>query len=215
MIIKNKPGNPFEKEVQIPEIGKKRNKELVMSSISSLERVLVNRLKNGDSKAFSSIFTAYYRDLVIFAARFTREISSAEEIVEDTFVSFWEDRELIKISISLKSYLLKIVQNRCIDWLRHKKTVQTHYEYSLLNSPKSIANTDSYLLFSELNEQIQTTLKLLPDQISETFRMNREKGLKYNEIAEILGVSVRTVEVRIGRALSLLRSHLKDYLQRS
>lgn len=211
MITGKKPNYTLIKEVQDRDVRKARVRGTNL--ISSLEKDLLFRLKEGDCKAFSSIFTAYYRDLVIFAARFTREVNNAEEIVEDTFASLWEDRELIRISVSLKSYLLKMVQNRCIDWLRHKKLIQAHNEYSLLNSPRSINDTDNYLLHSELHEQIQIALKLLPDQLSETFQLNRERGLKYHQIAEMLGVSIRTVEVRIGKALSLLRYHLKDYMQ--
>ena len=73
-------------------------------------------------------------------------------------------------------------------------------------------DTDSYVLHSELQEQIEVALSKLPDDISAAFRMNRNKGLKYQEIAEIMDVSVRTIEVRIGKALNLLRNHLKDYL---
>lgn len=189
------------------------NKDKVKDSspISYIEKVLLCRLQAGDYSAYSSVFSAYYRDLVIFASRYTKELSYAEEIVQDTFVLLWEERSNIKINTSLKSYLLKTVQNKCIDWFRHKKIVQAHQNYMLEKPPQFVLNTDSYLLYSELNERIENALKLLPDQISEAFRLNRQKGLKYAEIAEISGVSVRTVEVRIGKALHLLRRCLKDY----
>jgi len=176
-----------------------------------IEKVILSRLQVGDYQAFSNIFNAYYRDMVIFATRFTKDLNHAEEIVQDTFVSFWEDRESLKINTSLKSYLLKSVQNKYIDWFRHNKVIQAHNEYTMEKPTQYALNTDSYLLFSELNEQIEKALKLLPEQVSEAFRMNRNKGLKYHEIADILGVSVRTIEVRIGKALHLLRFYLKDY----
>lgn len=181
------------------------------SSISHIEKVILSRLQEGDYSAFSNVFSAYYRDLVIFASRYTNDLSHAEELVQDTFVMLWEDRCSIRINTSLKSYLLKTVQNKCIDWFRHKKIVQAHHNYVLEKPPQFALNTDSYLLYSELNERIENALKLLPDTISEAFRLNRQKGLKYAEIAEISGVSVRTVEVRIGKALHLLRRYLKDY----
>jgi RNA polymerase sigma-70 factor (ECF subfamily) len=148
---------------------------------------------------------------VIFASRYTNNLSHAEEIVQDTFIMLWEDRCSIRINTSLKSYLLKTVQNKCIDWFRHKKIVKAHQNYVLEKPPQLSLNTDSYLLYSELNERIENALRLLPDPISEAFRLNRQEGLKYAEIAEISGVSVRTVEVRIGKALHLLRRYLKDY----
>lgn len=181
------------------------------SSISHIEKVILAKLQGGDYSAFSSIFSAYYHDLVIFATRYTKELNHSEEIVQDTFVLLWEQRSSIKINTSLKSYLLKTVQNKCIDWFRHKKIIQTHKKYVLEKPPQFALNTDSYLLYSELNERIENALKLLPESISETFRMNRQKGLKYSEIAEIQGVSLRTIEVRIGKALHILRHYLRDY----
>jgi len=181
------------------------------NSTPPLEKEIIDQLQAGDCRAFSNIFNAYYRDLVIFASRFTKELNQAEEIVQDTFVTLWEDRESLKINTSLKSYLLKSVQNKYIDWFRHKKIIQLHSESEMEKPAQFAFNTDSYLLYSELNDQIEKALRLLPEQVSETFRMNRNKGLKYHEIADILGVSVRTVEVRIGKALHLLRHYLRDY----
>jgi len=192
-------------------VEKKKVKVNESSSISHLEKVILSRLQAGDYSAFSNVFNAYYCDLVIFASRYTNDMSHAEELVQDTFVALWEDRCAIRINTSLKSYLLKTVQNKCIDWFRHKKIVRAHHNYVLEKPPQFALNTDSYLLYSELNERIENALRLLPDPISEAFRLNRQKGLKYAEIAEISGVSVRTVEVRIGKALHLLRRYLKDY----
>lgn len=190
----------------------KASKSEVEKPVTLIEKVLISRFKVGDSGAFSSIFTAYYKDLVLFAARFTKEKDSAEEIVQDTFVKLWEEHETVNINVSLKSFLLKSVQNKCIDLLRHKKIMQAHNSYVLELPPLLECDTDNYILYSELHDQMEAALDKLPDEISDAFRMNRFKGLKYFEIAEILDVSVRTVEVRIGRALNMLRIHLKDYI---
>ncbi|NLD47756.1 MAG: sigma-70 family RNA polymerase sigma factor, partial [Clostridiaceae bacterium] len=98
-----------------------------------LENVLVSKLKSGDNSAFSTIFSAYYRDLVLFAARFTRNQENAEEIVQDIFVNLWENHESLKIDISLKSFLLKSIQNKCIDMIRHRKIKDIHVSYVLEN----------------------------------------------------------------------------------
>ena len=178
---------------------------------SLVEKVLISKLQVGDPNAFSTIFNTYYPDLVIFASRFTHDLNDSEEIVQDTFVTLWTERESIRINNSLKSYFLKTVQNKCIDWYRHKKVIKVHIDSIAKDPPRLTLDTDSYLLYSELNEQIENALNKLPDEIAEAFRMNRHKGLKYQEIADILGVSVRTIEVRIGKALILLRKYLNDY----
>lgn len=179
--------------------------------ITLIEKVLIAKIITGDSSAFSTIFNAYYKDLILFAGRITKNVDIAEEIVQDTFVSLWEDRESINITSSLKSYLLKTVKNRCIDWFRHKKIIKKHNDFVSEKPLQLDYDTDSYVLFSELQEQLDVILNKLPDDITEAYRMNRDKGLTYHDIAELLNVSVRTIEVRIGKALHLLRYHLKEY----
>ncbi len=176
------------------------------------EQFLVAKLNRGDSNAFSEIFSAYYQDLVLFAFSFTKEMASAEEIIQETFIKLWEDRETLDVKRSLKSILLKSVQNRCIDWYRHKKIMNNYCDYVLVNKLLIENNTDNYLLCSELNGLIRSALKKMPEKYREAYEMNRNDGLKYQEIAESLSVSVRTVEDRISRALEFLRKELIDFL---
>lgn len=176
-----------------------------------VEKVLISKLKLGDQSAFSSIFTAYYQNLVMFATKFTHDPNDAEEIVQDTFLRLWEEHESVEINISLKSFLLKIVQNKCIDWYRHNKIIRTYNNFMIEGAPQFTHDTDGYILYSELQEQIEVALDKLPEEISEVFRMSRNKGLKYHEIADILNVSIRTIEVRIGKALHMLHNQLKGY----
>jgi RNA polymerase sigma-70 factor (ECF subfamily) len=178
-----------------------------------LEKILVEKLKEEGSKnAFSAIFISYYRDLVLFATNYTHETESAEEIVQDVFVKIWEEHEVINIKVSLKSYLLTSVRNKCIDWIRQAKVRRKYKEecsYTLLTYD---FNTDNYIINSELESLISEALNKLPPEVAKVYRMNRSEGLKYNEIAEKLNVSVRTIEDRISKALCLLRDVLHDYL---
>jgi RNA polymerase sigma-70 factor (family 1) len=178
-----------------------------------LEKILVEKLKEEGSKnAFSAIFISYYRDLVHFATNYTHETESAEEIVQEVFVKIWEEHEVINIKVSLKSYLLKAVRNKCIDWIRKAEVRRKYNEecsYTLLTYD---FNTDNYIINSELESLIRAALNKLPREIEQVYRMNRYEGLKYHEIADKLNVSVRTIEDRIGRALCLLRDELQDYL---
>lgn len=200
---------PSNHEDFLPLIGNSKTK--VKYSVTLVEEVLISKLKIGDRTAFSYFFSAYYKDLVMFASRFTKDLNNAEEIVQDVFVILWEEHESIKINISIKSYLLKLVQNRCIDWYRHKKIIKIHNNSVMQNSPHFDYITDNYILYSELQGQIEKVLEMLPKTVSDSFRMNRYEGLKYHEIATILNVSIRTIEVRIGKALFILRKYLKDY----
>ena len=169
-------------------------------------------MRESDQSSFSVIFTGYYSDLVQFAGTFITDLDTCEDIVQNAFIDFWENRETLIILSSLKSYLLKMIQNRCIDWLRHLKICDRYNSYADHHLPLMENNTENYILRSELEANLEKAFRLLPPKISSAFRMNRQEGLTYHEIAERENVSVRTIEVRIGKALCLLREYLKDYL---
>jgi RNA polymerase sigma-70 factor (family 1) len=186
--------------------------EIVINKNLIFEQFLIEKLKSGDPNSFSDIFSAYYKDLVFFAYSFTHELPGAEDIVQDTFVKLWEDHEKLNITVSLKSILLKAIHNKCIDWHRHRKTVDNHCSYIINYAPLYEYNTDNYLLRSEMEEMIEKTLAKLPEKVRESYKLHRFEGLKYQEIAVLLNISIRTVEVRISKALALLRKSLVDFL---
>jgi RNA polymerase sigma-70 factor (family 1) len=176
------------------------------------DNALIQRMLGGDESAFSIIFKTYYADLVLFAGTFVRDKPAAEEIVQDVFIRLWENRESVIITSSLRSFLLKAVQNKCIDNIRHLKIVDD-YQSKLRNHPLLLENdTENYVLYSELEDDLKKALGKLPEDISKIFLLNRFEGLTYPEIASQLDLSVRMVEIRMGKALALLKNYLKDYL---
>jgi RNA polymerase sigma-70 factor (family 1) len=178
----------------------------------SYERILIEKLKNEDKAAFTVIFTRYYKDLVRFSFCFTKNADASEELVQEVFLKLWENRNFLSIHSSLKSFLLKSVQNRSIDLLRHLN-IRNKYASVVLDNPLLSANdTENYILHSELELNFNRAMVKIPVEYAEVFRMSRIEALGYHEIAEKLGVSVRTVEVRVGKALGMLREELKDFL---
>jgi RNA polymerase sigma-70 factor, ECF subfamily len=179
---------------------------------SGEDNSLIQRMLGGDETAFSIIFKTYYVDLVLFAGTFVRDKQAAEEIAQDVFIRLWENRESVLITSSLRSFLLKSVQNKCIDTIRHLKIVD-NYQSKLQNHPLLLENdTENYVLYSELEDDLKKALGKLPEDISKIFLLNRFEGLTYAEIAIQLDISVRMVEIRMGKALGLLKQYLKDYL---
>jgi len=175
------------------------------------DKLVIKKLRKGDKSAFTFVFTTYYIDLTMFAYTFLKNREASEEVVQDVFVKIWNNREELIINTSLKSFLLKSVQNKCLDYLRHQKIERKYQEY-VLTKPLLLENeTEKYLMYSELEERLSEALQLLPPEIGEAFYLNRQEGLTYNEIAVRLDVSVRTIEVRISKALIILRDYLKDY----
>lgn len=176
------------------------------------EHNLLAGLKKGDSEAFSRVFTAWYKDLVLFGGNFLPDREMCEDIVQSVFLRLWNDRTSLVIETSLKSYLLKSVRNSCLDEIRHQDIKRQHESYTLSNSVLEDVDTDHYILYSDLRKHLQEALCKLPEVYKVAFEMNRFDGMKYKEIAAQLHVSERTVEVRIGKALELLRQYLKDFI---
>ena len=119
---------------------------------------LVEGIHNNDKASFTAIFLQYYKDLVIFSYSFTKDRNAAEEIVQDVFLKLWENRNYLVIQTSLKSYLLKSVQNLSLDWLRHQKVKSGCAEDILDHSLLYENETENYVLQSELQEMIIKSL---------------------------------------------------------
>jgi RNA polymerase sigma-70 factor (family 1) len=180
--------------------------------LASNERLLLSKLQNDDQNAFTVIFVKYYSDLVRFSYGFTKNSEVSEEIVQEVFLKLWAGRNSIEIQTSFKSFFLKAVQNRSLDYLRHNRITCKYASTLLEHSILSGNDTENYVLFSELEEKFNEAMGRIPVQYAEAFRMSRIETLNYEEIASKLGVSVRTVEVRVSKALLLLRDELKDFL---
>ena len=171
---------------------------------------ILHKLKAGDKEAFEFIFRQYYQGLVVFALDFVPDKDKAEEIVQGIFVKLWEEKDKIVITSSVKSYLFRAVQNKCLDHIKHDK-IQKKYEKDLMEKNLT-SKTDNDILTFELKERIENAIEDLPENIRKVFRMSRYENKKYNEIAKAMNISVKTVEARIGKALAILRHDLKDWL---
>ena len=174
---------------------------------------LLVELAQGDEKAFSLLFKKYYKDLVLFGGNFLPDRCACEDIVQSVFLRLWNERHLLHIKTSLKSYLLKSVQNACFDEIQHKQVIRKHENYvlSFANMIKDM-DTENYILYSDFQQHLQQALDKIPATCRETFELNRFEGMKFREIADKLQISQRTVEVRISKAIDILKKHLKDFM---
>jgi RNA polymerase sigma-70 factor (ECF subfamily) len=180
---------------------------------------IVAELKLGNEEALRIIYDQYNNLLVAFAKYTIRNPLLAEDFVQDAFCSLWENRAKLDIDQPIQGYLYKIVHNRCVDYLRKansktKYTLQTEWklkELSLTQAPFENIIL-SGILAQETQAIIQKTIQSLPEQTREIFQLSRYEQLKNLEIAERLGVSLKTIEYHIGKALQQFRSALKDFL---
>jgi RNA polymerase sigma-70 factor (ECF subfamily) len=176
------------------------------------ERYLLDQLKQGNKEAFSLLFSAYYKNLVLFGGNFLPDRYTCEDIVQSVFLKLWRDRKVLVIESSLKSYLLNSIRNSCLDEIRHRNVMTEHESYMYASGVLYDWDTENYVLYSDLRKHLDEALKQLPETYRKAFELNRFEGLKYREIAQKLKVSERTVEVRIGKAIELLRKYLQDFL---
>ena len=172
---------------------------------------LFKKLKEGNDQAFQYFFERYYQGLCVFAVKIVGAEQVSKDIVQDFFVRFWETRERIEIGVSVKSYFIRAVHNRCMDYISFREVRLSHAEKQLAFY-KDDDLIEFPLLDFELKQRIEEEIKSLPDEIRETFLLSRYNGLNYKQIAEKENISVKTVEYRISKALTSLRKGLSDYL---
>ncbi|MBN2890236.1 MAG: RNA polymerase sigma-70 factor [Bacteroidales bacterium] len=165
-----------------------------------------------DKNKFEQIFKEYYSELCGFANKFMLDIYDAEEIVQDVFVSIWNNKETIDINVSLKSYLYSSVKNSCLNKKKHIKIREKYKEHNEREMEQSSVNTDDEYNATELDIKIRSVIENMPIQRRKIFVMSRYEGLKYKEIAEALNISIKTVENQMGSALKFLRKELIDYI---
>ena len=167
-----------------------------------------------NEEAFELIFRKYYIRLCGFANKFIANTSEAEEIVQEVFLNVWAKKDRLKLNDEIRPYLFKSVQNFCFNFIEHKKVVDNYYSVIEVVYKNKKEDFDSYesVLFTEFQVKVDEAIGSLPEECRRIFRMSREDGLKYSEIADKLGLSVKTVETQMSRALFKLKNELKDYL---
>jgi RNA polymerase sigma-70 factor, ECF subfamily len=176
------------------------------------EQNLIKELKKRNKFAFDYLFTYYYSGLCVFAYKYLGDHQSAEDVVQDFFVSFYFESPQLEIKSSLKSYLFVSVRNSCLDWHKHHRAVEKYRKLILQKNNEKDILPEEMLVESELRTAIEKGMEKLPERCREIFIMSRIKGLLNQEIADELHLSKRTVELQITNALKILRIELTDYL---
>ena len=178
--------------------------------------LLIEQIRNGKESAFRYLYDNHYVVLCRLANAWVNDPYVAETIVGDTIVHIYEIRETLNITTSLRSYLIKAVRNRCLNYIKqetHLSEVSIEeadvFEYA---NKYSLAETPlTSLLERELEEKIEEAIRKLPKETRAVFTKSRFEHKKNEEIAEELGISVNTVKYHMKRALSILHNDLGKY----
>lgn len=175
------------------------------------DNATLEALRQGNRHVFDTVFRAYYEPLCHYAGSMTNgDMDEAEDIVQQTFLKMWEKKEELTILYSVKAYLYKMVHNRCLNHIRSEKTKSKYKQHNAIY----LDNNHSYQHETErdVHENVLKAVESLPDQCRQVFELSRFEELKYREIADQMGLSIKTVENHMGKALRILRERLAEYI---
>lgn len=168
--------------------------------------------KSFSEKDFELVFREYFPYLCAFAKKYVADPDECKDIVHNVFLNLWQKQDTIDLSIPIKAYLFKSVHNRCLNYLRDNKKIVRHDLISESEAVPDYIESRDYLEESELEIQIASAVDGLPDKCRRIFQLSRFEGKKYREIAEIEGLSVKSIEEQMSKALRILRKKLSEYL---
>ncbi len=175
-------------------------------------------LSSRQRRLFEEIYTLHYHKVKYFAYNYLYDDEIASDTAQEVFVSLWEARDKVDMEREIVPFLITLTKNKCMNLLKHRE-VRRRYdnlnrkaEQDSLNSATLNDLTASDLYSSEVEQLFALSLEEMPLKTREIFLLNKIEGLKYREIADKKGISVKLVEYRMMSALRVLRKKLKDYL---
>jgi RNA polymerase sigma-70 factor (ECF subfamily) len=178
---------------------------------------LIARIRAGDARAFEELFRTYYEGLCVFAARLVGSDGMAEDVVQDVLLRIWQRHERWEVAGSIPSYLYAAVRNRALNHLRHLRRKQrwrhaAETEAELLIESVEGVSADAAVRSGELADAIERAIQRLSPRCRQAFLLRRQHHLSYAEIARVMEVAPKTVEIQIGTALKSLRKQLAEWL---
>jgi RNA polymerase sigma-70 factor (ECF subfamily) len=175
-------------------------------------RELVKRLRASDHSAFKIVFDTWQDAIFKFLYYRTNDTQAAEDLLQDVFLKFWNARESLNENQSIKNYLYTIADNLVLNQWRHLKVVARHEREHEMKEVSVTENPQFVLEEQEWRVKLQQAIDALPEKPRVVFLMSRMEDLSYQEIAERLSLSIKTVESHMVKALRLLRQSVKKDL---
>jgi RNA polymerase sigma-70 factor (ECF subfamily) len=158
------------------------------------------------------LFKSHFAGMCFFAQKYVKDFETAREIAQAAFISLWEKRETIDMNRPVKSYLAMVIHNKCTNYLRdNRKFDQYILDLENLLEVPEYDGADN-MVEAELKLKIDLSIAELPEKCREIFILNRYENLKYQEIADKLEISVKTVETQMSKALQHMRIRLAEFI---
>ncbi len=174
------------------------------------DETLASLIKAGDKEAFEALFKKFSKRIYYFSISYLKNENDAEEIVQELFIRIWNKRANLDQAKNIKAYLFKIAVNIIYDYIRHKNIEDAFKEYAKVNFDISSNETWHQVAFDDMKIKMDKLVSMMPQQRRKIFLMSREDGLSNEEIAHKIGVSKRTVENHLYRAISFLKEHFAE-----
>lgn len=198
---------------------KKEQNEKDGNSMSPENAYLVRMFKQRNTEAFHTIYDMYYSRILVYCTGYVNDKYIAQEMTQDTFVKLWEKSDLLPDDTMFQPLLYRIARNNCLNYLKHLKVTEKYQKLQVYRKSEvelniyALADESAQLVISvELETKILKIIGSLPPACKKVFELSRMEEKKYSEIADNLGIAVKTVENQIQKALKILRKELKDYL---
>jgi len=174
------------------------------------ETNLINRLKQDDEKAFNILFYQHHARVYILAKRFLPFKEDAEEIVQIVFIALWENRQKIDENQHLSGYILSIAHNWIYNTIKKNIYRQGYMEHLQQQNISLEYVTEDIVQYNELNALVDKLTNDLPPKRREIFKLSRNEGLSYREIAHRLSITESTVNTQITKALDYVRKNIRS-----
>ncbi|MBX6333646.1 MAG: RNA polymerase sigma-70 factor [Gemmatimonadaceae bacterium] len=182
------------------------------AEIAARDAAWLAKMREGDRKAFEALFRCYSDPLCGFVFGYTRSIDEAQEIVQDLFCWLWEHRAEWNVTRSVRTYLFQAAHNRALNRLKRRRMIERYQERAAREVPEHATDDAADATAArELADALGRAVAELPDRCREVFTLNRWHNMSYAQIAAALGISAKTVENHMGRALTILRKRLADW----
>ena len=178
--------------------------------ISLSDKELAHSIKQDEKDAFRELYDRYSPRIFRFAQSYLKNNDDSEELVQNTFLKIWENREILNTEKNIKAFIFKIAVNTIYDFIRRKNIEQAYVDYQKLNFSPDENYTWHSVIYEEMLQNLQELMKQMPEQQRAIFQLSKIDGLSNDEIAQKLNLSKRTVENHLYRAISYLKTNFQD-----
>lgn len=167
------------------------------------ERELIN-----DNHLLEQYFHEYHEVLHRYAYTLIKDNDDAKDIVQAVFAQLWQKRDVLTIKQSVRAYLYAATHNHCLNRIKSDQVRKSHHHRFAANEDYTTTMGQEHLALKELRKEVLSAMDTLPEKCREIFYKSRFEEKSYQEIAQELSISVKTVEAQMGKALRILRTIL-------